>query len=88
MSLSDKGFEAANNSHGRIVVRASSMGGGRSRKSVQQQVIEKIYRTIYLNTRSKIGPVEMMKQFPLTEKYLADWINIPFAERGIDVHVK
>ena len=76
------GFEAANNQHRTIVVRSTNMGGGKNPKHVQQQVMEKIYRIIYLNTRSKIGHVAMTKYFPLAEKHLHDWKFYEYALRG------
>ena len=40
------GFEGANRFHRTIVVRATNMGGGRNRKAIEQQIIEKVYRLI------------------------------------------
>ena len=44
--------------------------------------MEKIYRIIYMNTRSKIGPIAMMKFFPLAEKHIYEWKFYEHALRG------
>jgi hypothetical protein len=58
------------------------MGGGLHPKHVQEQVMEKLIRSIYMNARGKIGPTEMMKYFPMAELALDEFKWLKYKDRS------
>lgn len=58
------------------------MGGGKYPIPVQLQVLQKVYRTIYLNVRKVIGWKHMSQVFPISEYNIHMWKYLSRAKRG------